>query len=418
MSKATTKTPDAPVLRFPNFSEPWSKSHLKDLVEQDRKITYGIVQPGKFVDDGIPLVRGGDYSSGWAPIDQIKMVTKEVDAPYKRSKLAPGDLLMTIVGANTGTVAVVPEWLAGANITQTTARISIDKSKAVPGFIEQALKSPLGSREVRKYIKGAAQPGLNLSDVERFSIPTTSRGEQEKISSFLRVIDDKINLARRQRELIELYKKSCLQNMFRQELRLKDQSGKEFPAWEKKRLSDLVCRVRRKNDCSDDNVLTISAQSGLVSQMDYFNHSVSAKDLSGYYRLLRGEFAYNKSYSRGYPLGAIKRLNEYESGVVSTLYICFSAANSEMSNFLEWLFESQILNRELARITQEGARNHGLLNMAIDDFFGLPVSIPSKPERLAIVEFLNAIQRRLELADSELSFAVTFKQGLLQSMFV
>ena len=144
-------------------SEEFSQVPLSSLVQKGRKITYGIVQPGQFVEDGVILVRGRDYSAGWRDLDGFKRVTPEIDAPYKRSKLRAGDLVITIVGANTGTVAVVPDWLEDANITQTTARVAVEHKKAEPGFVEQVLRSALGQREVYRYQKGGAQPGLNLS---------------------------------------------------------------------------------------------------------------------------------------------------------------------------------------------------------------------------------------------------------------
>jgi type I restriction enzyme S subunit len=195
------------------FSD-WRKKPLREFIDPARKITYGIVQPGKFVEQGVPLVRGGDYSFGWVPLGQIKRVTKEIDLPYKRSKLQSGDLLLTIVGANTGTVAVVPDWLSGANITQTTARIAINNIQADSRFVKQCLLSSVGQNEVKRYVKGAAQPGLNLSDVEKFMISAPSLPEQKKIADFLTSIDKKINLISTELNHAQSFKKSLLQQMF------------------------------------------------------------------------------------------------------------------------------------------------------------------------------------------------------------
>lgn len=165
--------------------EGWRIAPLASVVQAGRKITYGIVQPGGFVDDGVILVRGGDYSTGWVSVQEMKRVRPEIDAPYRRSKLRAGDLLITIVGANTGTIAIVPQWLEGANITQTTARIAVDEARASASFISHILKSDWGQDEVRKYVKGAAQPGLNLEDVELFRLPLPSLPEQRRIAAVL-----------------------------------------------------------------------------------------------------------------------------------------------------------------------------------------------------------------------------------------
>lgn len=79
-------------------------------------------------------------------------------------------------------------------------------------------------------------------------------------------------------------------------------------------------RIVRKNTNNESNLpLTISAQYGLVDQISYFNHRVASRDVSNYYLILNGEFAYNKSTSDGFPFGTVKRLDLYEKGVLSNL---------------------------------------------------------------------------------------------------
>lgn len=91
-------------------------------------------------------------------------------------------------------------------------------------------------------------------------------------------------------------------------------------SWEQRKLGELVDRVVRKNTNNESTLpLTISAQYGLVDQITYFNNRVASRDVSNYYLVLNGEFAYNKSTSDGYPFGAVKRLDLYEKGVLSRL---------------------------------------------------------------------------------------------------
>jgi len=143
--------------------------------------------------------------------------------------------------------------------------------------------------------------------------------------------------------------------------------------WEEKKFGEVFERITRKNKENNSNVLTISAQQGLVNQKNYFNKSVSSKDIRGYYLLHKNDFAYNKSYSNGYPLGAIKKLSRYNKGVVSTLYICFKAKSNNVL-FLEQFFNSGYLNKEIHKIAQEGARNHGLLNISVVEFLEISIS--------------------------------------------
>ena len=122
----------------------------------------------------------------------------------------------------------------------------------------------------------------------------------------------------------------------------------------------MFSRLSRKNKENNDNVLTISAQYGLISQRVFFNKDIASEDKSNYFLLHNGEFAYNKSYSNGYPFGALKRLDMYDKGIVSPLYICFSAnENNECPDFYVHYFEAGMMNREIQAFAQEGAKIMG-----------------------------------------------------------
>lgn len=110
--------------------------------------------------------------------------------------------------------------------------------------------------------------------------------------------------------------------------------------WQKEKLRDFAERVTRKNKDNETELpLTISSKDGLVDQITYFNKQVSSEDMSGYYLLKNGEFAYNKSYSVGFDFGSINRLDRYQLGALSTLYICFSLTKHN-SDFMRTYFDS------------------------------------------------------------------------------
>lgn len=162
-------------------------------------------------------------------------------------------------------------------------------------------------------------------------------------------------------------------------------------SWKKVKLGDLFERVTRKNtNLESDNVLTISAQYGLINQEEFFNKSVAGKNLKNYYLLKKGEFAYNKSYSAGYPMGATKMLEKYDEGVISTLYICFRSKSDLVNNeYFKYYFESKQYYDELSKIAQEGARNHGLLNVNANDFFNIKINVPKIEEQKKIATIIN-----------------------------
>ena len=175
----------------------------------------------------------------------------------------------------------------------------------------------------------------------------------------------------------------------------------EEAVWEQRKLGDLVNRVRRKNqDLVSELPLTISAQYGLIDQNEFFAKRVASKDVSGYYLIENGEFAYNKSTSTDAPWGAIKRLDRYENGVLSTLYIVFEIKenNPVDSDFLVSYYSTNLWHKGIHEIAAEGARNHGLLNIAPADFFETKLMIPQDiEEQKKIGKYFEELERLITL---------------------
>ena len=188
--------------------------------------------------------------------------------------------------------------------------------------------------------------------------------------------------------------------------------------WEHVALSEIAARVTRKNkDNASKLPLTISAQYGLVDQISFFNKVVASADMSNYYLLQQGEFAYNKSYSSDYPWGAIKRLDRYPQGALSSLYICFAVNNKVDSDFAVHYFESSKWHREVSNIAGEGARNHGLLNIAVGDFFDTKHRLPSsKEEQKKIAALLNLITERIATQIKIIEKLESLIKGLCQKL--
>lgn len=215
-----------------------------------------------------------------------------------------------------------------------------------------------------------------------------------------------------------------LQNMF-------PQDGEKVPKirfygftddWEQRKLGDLVERITRKNkNLVSELPLTISAQYGLIDQNEFFDKRVASKDISNYYLIKNGEFAYNKSTSIDAPWGAIKRLDCYENGVLSTLYIVFRIKNElEIdSNFLVSYYSTNIWNKGIREIAAEGARNHGLLNIAPVDFFKTELAIPKDvKEQSKIGNYFDELDKLITLHQRKCDELKNMKKFMLQNMFV
>ena len=191
--------------------------------------------------------------------------------------------------------------------------------------------------------------------------------------------------------------------------------------WERRKLCEICERVTRKNKNNESDLpLTIASQFGLIDQRDFFNKVVAAKDMSNYYLLKKGEFAYNKSYSNGFDYGSIKRLNAYEQGCLSTLYICFGITSDEVeSNYLECFFDTLKWYEDVSVICTEGARNHGLLNVDTKGFFDeVTVDLPkSLEEQKKISAYLNALDHLITLHQGQCENTKKLKKFMLQKMF-
>lgn len=292
--------------------------------------------------------------------------------------------------------------------------------RAMSGNVNGFLCEQLESFDYRKYNSGSAQPKLNQETCRSIIVNVPSLPEQQKIADFLSTIDTVIEKQKATVEAWEERKKGVMQKLFSQEVRFKADDGSDFPEWEEKKLNEIAVRVTRKNkDNVTDIPLTISSADGLIDQRNFFNKVVASKDMSGYFLLKNGEFAYNKSYSKDYDFGSIKRLDLYDEGALSTLYICFALNKNENSDFYQKYFDSLSWYPELQKICAEGARNHGLLNVPTNDFFQLKLCVPSSDkEQQKIADCLSSLDEVIEKQKATLAAWEELKKGLLQQMFV
>lgn len=256
------------------------------------------------------------------------------------------------------------------------------------------------------------------------TIPFPSHKEQSKVGICFESLDNLITLHQRKLEKLKIIKKSMLENLF-------PQNGEKTPKirfsgftkdWEQRKLGEIAERIIRKNEKLESTLpLTISAQYGLIDQNEFFDKRIASKDVRGYYLIKKGEFAYNKSTSVDAPLGAIKRLDKYKNGVLSTLYILFKIIDdtSTSSDYLVTYYATDLWHRGIQSIAAEGARNHGLLNIAPNDFFETMLSIPFNiSEQKKVGDFFITLDYLITLHQSKLDKLQKIKKSMLESMFV
>ena len=256
------------------------------------------------------------------------------------------------------------------------------------------------TEELKRYgeLVGAGSTFVEVSGkqmaVMELMMPPTMR-EQQTIGGFFQQLDNLITLHQRKCVFLFGFFQAFISMIF---------TASTF-SWEQRKLGELVDRVVRKNTNNESTLpLTISAQYGLVDQITYFNNRVASRDVSNYYLVLNGEFAYNKSTSDGYPFGAVKRLDLYEKGVLSTLYIVFAPKKEQQidSDYLTVFFDTDRWHKGVAERAAEGARNHGLLNISAEDFFDIDLSVPKDiVEQKQIGAFIRQLDNLITLHQRE-----------------
>ena len=405
-----------PQLRFAGFDDTWEQRKVGELlIERNEQAPMSEEYPlmAFIANEGV-APKGERY-------DRSSLVTDTENKLYKRTEF--GDFIYSSNNLETGSI--------GLN-KYGKACISPVYSIFQPTGIADS--NFLGRRMVRKdFINSMVkwrqgviygQWRIHESDFLKIEIPVPSVEEQRQIGTFLDYLDNLITLHQRKYDKLTNVKKSMLEKMFPKngsnvpEIRFKGFSD----AWEQRKLGDIVERVVRKNTNNESSLpLTISAQYGLVDQITYFNNRVASRDVSNYYLVLNGEFAYNKSTSDGFPFGAVKRLDLYEKGVLSTLYIVFSIKNqSEIdSDYLTVFFDTDRWHKGVSERAAEGARNHGLLNISADDFFDIDIFLPRhKEEQVAIGSYLRHLDNLITLHQRELEKLKNLKKACLEKMFV
>ena len=379
-----------PELRFPKFSGEWQEDKLGTFLT----IKHGKSQHGVEISEGgFPiLASGGEIGRAGKPL-------------YSKPSVLIG---------RKGTIDK-PRYMDIPFWTVDTLFYSELKSDNIAKFFYYYFNRI----NWRAHNEGSGVPSLSASTISNIKLKVPQADEQQKIADFLTAFEERITAIDKKVDLLKKYKKGVMQKIFTQQVRFSDENSSPYPDWSEKKLDEVFDRITYKNKENNQNVLTISAQQGLISQTDYFNKVVAAKNVTNYYLLQRNDFAYNKSYSTGYPMGAIKRLKYYDKGIVSTLYICFRSKDERDVNFFEHVFDLGLQNPEIEKIAQEGARNHGLLNIAVGEFFDIELLSPvSKEERVKIADFLTSIDKKIKAEETKLAAAKRFKKALLQRMFV
>lgn len=401
------KVLNVPALRFPEFTEEWESVLLEDVAEfQKKRISSDLLNNSNYIStENILQNFGGVQNSISIPAN-----TNVIE--YQR-----GDVLLSNIRPYLKKV-----WLSDRHGGCSADVFVLRGNQCERRFLYYVIASDRFINFVMSGAKGVKMPRGDKSQMEKFTFFIPTNVEQKKIAMFLSMLDERIRLQNKIIEDLKKLKSAIAETLFctpKESMPAKRVSpyNKE---WKLIKLSDICQRVQTKNTGNQcRQVLTIAAQHGLVNQEDFFNKTVASENLEGYYLLQKGDFAYNKSYSGGYTWGAIKRLEWYDKGVLSPLYICFRPDSSKVNaDFLAHYFESKKWHKGIADIAGEGARNHGLLNISVIDFFNTIHRIPDLDEQKDIVRILNSLSSKLSCEQRVIQNLTMQRSYLLHKMFI
>ena len=411
---------NVPHLRFPEFSGEWYSYPLTDFMS----FKNGMNPDAKRFGRGIKFISVMDIlNNQFICYDNIRASVEVIEGDIETYGVNYGDILFQ---RSSETLEDVGQ-----------ANVYLDRKPAVfggfvirgkskgnyhPVFFRYLLASPTARKRI--IVKGAGAQHFNIGQdgLSRVCLNIPSIQEQEKIAKLFECVDTRIATQNKIIEDLKKLKSAIIDKSFCYPNESSPQ--KRFigftEEWHLVHLSDICQRVRTKNfNTQCTLVLTIAAQFGLVSQEEFFNKSVASDNLEGYYLLRKGDFAYNKSYSGDYAWGAVKRLECFSEGVLSPLYICFRPDTARIdSDFLAHYFESKKWYKGIADIAGEGARNHGLLNLSVIDYFKTLHRIPSIQEQKAIANAINKLTSKISIETNLYDDLLLQRQHLLQQMFI
>lgn len=157
----------------------WTIASLADLATAPSDIGYGVLQPGGHQDDGVPMLRVKDIKGNDVDTSGVYRISRALDEQYRRTRLVGGELLVSIQGT-VGRVALVPDELAGSNISRTLAKIPL-RDRTLGPWLHRVLQSPQMQNRLAEQIGGTTRDSLNLGALRAIEVPLPPVREQRRI---------------------------------------------------------------------------------------------------------------------------------------------------------------------------------------------------------------------------------------------
>ena len=423
-----TEQAKVPAIRFAGFTDPWEQRKFGDCFEFLKSNTLsraglnGENGTARNVHYGDILIKFGDCLDGER--SDLPFITDDTVLPkFAGSILREGDVIF----ADTAEDEAAGKCVELRKIPKEPTISGLHTIPARPrfffgtGYLGHYLNSDAYHRQLLPLMQGIKVISVSKAALQDTQVRFPGLSEQAAIGAALSEIDNLITLHQRKYDKLVIFKKSMLEKMF-------PKDGESVPEirfagftdpWEQRKLGEIADKVTEKNlDGNITEVLTNSAEYGVINQTEFFDHAVAKEsNIAGYYVIAPGDFVYNPRISATAPVGPIRRNTLGIHGVMSPLYTVFRLTDAVDGTYLSHFFKTNGWHGFMKLEGNSGARSD---RFSIGDatFFEMPIPVPSSSEQHAIGSFFSRLDDLITLHQRKLELLQNIKKSLLDKMFV
>jgi len=405
----TNQLQKKPKLRFPEFGDEWAHKKLGKVAEFLKG--KGISKNEVTVDGKYPCIKYGELYTQYNEIVK-KIVSKTNVLPEDSFVGQKNDVIIPSSGETALDIATTScvknaGILFGGDIN--VIRFSKDQS----GDFFAYYLTNFQRRNIAKLAQGQSVVHLYASQLKKLEVGVPSFPEQQKIASFLEFVDEWLNDLREEKEFLQKYKKGMMQNIFSQEIRFKDESGKSFPKWEDKKLNDIVYGKDKRTKVNNEFPILSSSMTGVYLQTDYFNKQTASQNNVGYKIIEKGDFVYRSMSDTGYFTFNLQ--NKVDVGIVSPAYPVFKNKEGIVPSFLFYALNNfDYIKRQILFIKEGGTR----YAMSFPKFIKIKIKLPSFNEQQKIADFFVSLDKSIEVKQQQITLVDEWRKGLMQGLFI
>ncbi len=392
-----------PKLRFKDFSSKWTNYSIQNLIEQKIILSHldgnhGGLYPRneEFTSSGVPYITANDFITGKVLFSKCKFLPEKKASKFKKGIAKNGDVLFAH-NATVGPVAILETNLDYVILSTTATYFRCDNRNLLNSYLRFYFETKGFIEQYTKVMSQSTRNQVPITTQRKFFVSLPTFSEQTKIASFLNAVDKKLEVQKKMKAFLEQYKKGVMQKIFNQEIRFKDENGKEFPKWEERKLGDLSRITTGKLDANamvPDGEYRFYTCAREYYKIDKYAFDTEALLVSGnganvgYIHYYKGKF---NAYQRTYVLDGI----------------------SENIIYLKYYLD------EFLRLRINAEKNEGNTPyIVMSTLSQMNIQLPTKFEQTKIANFLIVLDHKIEIINTELEKTKLWKKGLLQQLFV